>query len=359
MKLGIIGTQYSGKTSLFNALTRLNIDTGGYHKNEMHIGVVKVPDKRVDELGRIYQSKKLTYASIEFVDMAMVHEIKTSREQNIAHKLGWLKEMDALIQVIRCFEDPSIGLSGIAPEKEIEDITLELILADIESIDRRIERIEKPAKSGDDKLKHQIIVLEELRNMLNNNIPIRNKDTTPVEKQLINELQLLTAKQILYVLNIHEQDIPNSTRFIDMVRKKLINNNVKIITICAKIEAELAQLDNDDEYKEYMEELGINESGLNKLINNAYSMLDLITFFTCNEKEVRAHPVSKGITAHKAAGKVHSDIERGFIRAEVIKYDDLIALGSETEVKNRGLFKVEGKDYHVQDGDILYFRFNV
>lgn len=352
MNLGIIGSRHSGKTSLFNGLTNLNVDISGYQKGGVNIGVVKVPDERMERLIKMYQPKKISYTSIEFMDIAG----SSDSDEIGTQKLGQLREVDALVLVIRCFESAASGISKIDPAGEIEAIGLELILADMDSIQRKSERLEKQARSGDAKIKEQIKILEGLRETLDNNLPLRSRKITPQEQVIVDELQLLTPKQILFVANIAEQDIPGDV-FVEMIRG-IVGENAQIIAICAKIEAELGQLE-EEERREYMKELGIESSGLNKLINTCYAMLDLLTFFTCGPKEVKAYPVERHTKAPRAAGKIHSDIERGFIRAEVINYKDLIALGSEAAVKEKGLFRVEGKEYEVQDGDMFCFRFNV
>jgi GTP-binding protein YchF len=352
MKLGIIGSKYSGKTSLFNGLTGSNVDTTGYQKGKVNIGVIKVPDERMERLTTMYQPKKITYTSIEFVDPAN----SSDSDEIGSQRLGQLREVDAFVQVIRCFENSAIGISNINPSEEIESIGLELILADMDSIQRKMQRLEKQARSGDAKLKEQIKILEGLKETLDNNCPIRSRKITQEEQIIVDELQLLTNKQILYVANIDEHDVPGDAAI--QMLSAILGDNASIIAVCAKIEAELAELE-DDERKEYMKELGIESSGLNKLINTCYNMLDLVTFFTCGTKEVKAYPVPRHTKAPHAAGKIHSDIERGFIRAEVLNYKDLIVLGSEAAVKEKGLFRVEGKEYEVQDGDIFCFRFNV
>ncbi|MBU0702168.1 redox-regulated ATPase YchF [bacterium] len=352
MKLGIIGSKHSGKTSLFNGLTGLNVDTSGYQKGGINIGVVKVPDERMERFIKMYQPKKITYTTIEFVDLAG----SSDSDEIGSQRLGQLREVDAFVHVVRCFENSEAGISKIDPSGEIESIGLELILADMDSVQRKTERLEKQSRSGDAKIKEQIKILEGLKETLDNNLPLRSRKITLEEQAIIDELQLLTPKQILFAANIAEQDIPGNAAV--KMLSDILGENTSIIAVCAKIEAELGQLE-EDERREYMKELGIESSGLNKLINTCYSMLDLVTFFTCGPKEVKAYPVARHTKAPRAASKVHSDIERGFIRAEVINYKDLIALGSEAAVKEKGLFRVEGKEYEVQDGDTFCFRFNV
>ncbi len=352
MKLGIIGSKYSGKTSLFNGLTGSNADTSGYQKSKVNIGVIKVPDERMERLIAMYQPKKITYATIEFIDPAD----SSDSDEIGSQRLGQLREVDAFVHVVRCFENSGLGLSAMDPAGEIESINLELILADMDSVQRKKERLEKQARSGDAKIKEQLKILEGLKETLDNNLPLRSRTLTPEEQVIIDELQLLTNKQILYVANIAEDDVSGDAAVKTI--SDTLGENASIIAVCARIEAELAELD-EDERIEYMRELGIQSSGLNKLINACYQMLDLVTFFTCGPKEVKAYPIPKHTKAPRAAGKIHSDIERGFIRAEVINYKDLMALGSETAVKEKGLFRVEGKEYDVQDGDTFCFRFNV
>ncbi|MFH1860953.1 MAG: redox-regulated ATPase YchF [bacterium] len=352
MKLGIIGSRHSGKTSLFNGLTGLNVDVSGYQKGVVNIGVVKVPDERMGRLINMYQPKKITHTTIEFVDLAG----SSDSDEIGAQRLGQLREVDAFVHVVRCFKDSAAGTLEIDPSGDIESIELELVLSDMDSIQRKKERLEKQARSGDAKIKEQIKTLEGLKETLDNNLPIRSRKVTQQEQDIIDELQLLTHRQVLYVANIAEQDIPGDIS-VKMIQN-ILGENASVIAVCAKIEAELGQLE-ENERREYMKELGIESSGLVKLINTCYSMLDLVTFFTCGPKEVKAYPVQRHTKAPRAAGKIHSDIERGFIRAEVINYKDLIALGSEAAVKEKGLFRVEGKEYEVQDGDSFCFRFNV
>lgn len=275
MNLGIIGSRHSGKTSLFNGLTGLNVDISGYQKGGVNIGVVKVPDERMERLIDMYQPKKISHTSIEFIDIAGSSDSNEIGTQ----KLGQLRNVDALVHVVRCFESAASGISKIDPAEEIDSIGLELILADMDSIGRKIERLEKQARSGDAKIKEQIKVLEGLKETLDNNLPLRSRKITPQEQAIVDELQLLTLKQILFVANIAEGDIPGDAA-VKMI-SDIVGENV--IAVCARIEAEIGQLE-EEEKKEYMKELGIESSGLNKLINTCYSLLDLVTFSPADQR---------------------------------------------------------------------------
>lgn len=364
LKAGIVGLPNVGKSTLFNAITQAGAESANYPfcTIDPNVGVVEVPDERLDRLTELVKPQRKVPTAFEFVDIAGL-VAGASKGEGLGNKfLAHIREVDAIVHVVRCFQDENIThVAGkVDPLSDIETINLELILADLETVERRLERSRKNMKSGDRKFAEETQVLERLRDALYNDQPARSVELSDEEKLLVRDLHLITSKPVLYAANVSESEAGNADAnpFVAAVREYAAREGAEVVPISAKVEAEIAELEGEDRAL-FLEELGIRESGLDRLIKAAYKLLGLQTYFTAGEQEVRAWTIRQGTKAPQAAGVIHSDFERGFIRAEVVSYDDLVAAGSMAAVRERGQLRLEGKDYVVQDGDIMHFRFNV
>ncbi len=388
LTVGIIGLPQSGKTSLFNALTKAGAQISGYPTStvQANMAVVQVPDERLEVLADIFKPKKVTHTTVEFVDVAGIGQASdTAKKEGLsAEFLGHIRNVDALAVVVRCFDNPQSPhpLGSVDAERDLDELDAELALTDLVTLERRMERTAKAAKSGEKKYQVELEVLRQLQMALNEGKQVRQMELAPPAEALVRELFLLTKKPRLYIANVAEEQLGEAANLLAEITEGKIfpaealhqyhgdlhavaqvgararAEGAQAVAVSARLEAELSEL-SDEEAAEYLESLGLPKLGADRVIQAGYQLLNLISFLTAGEPEVRAWTVTRGTKAPQAAGKIHSDIERGFIRAEVVRYEDLVTCGSFAVAREKGLLRLEGKDYVVQDGDVIYFRFNV
>ncbi len=365
MKLGIVGLPNVGKSTLFNAITQAGAESANYPfcTIDPNVGVVSVPDSRLNKLKELYDSKKIVQTAIEFVDIAGLVK-GASKGEGLGNKfLSNIREVDAIVHVVRCFEDSNVvHVDGnINSLRDIETINLELIFSDEEILDRRITKTTKGLKA-DKTLQSELNILKKLKETLEEGKSIRTMDLTEDEWDYVKTLDLLSSKPVIYVSNVSEDDLINdgaNNEMVKAVREFAATEDSEVVVVSAQIEAEIAELETEEEKHEFLETLGLEQSGLDKLIQSSYHLLGLISFLTAGPQEVRAWTIKKGMKAPQAGGKIHSDIERGFIKAETIAYEDLLEHGTMLAAKEKGLVRLEGKEYIVKDGDVILFKFNV
>jgi ribosome-binding ATPase len=363
LQCGIIGIANTGKTTLFNCMSNVKAETSNFAftSSKSNIGIIHVPDQRLFELEKLQPTERVVPATVEIVDIPGLTK-GANQGEGVGNKfLGDIRNTDAIIHVLRCFDDVNLPhIDGsVDPVRDIENIDFELQVKDLESVDKKLQRLEKVSKSGDREARHGIDVLNKVKVKLESFGNIRDLKLDSLEHKYIDDLFLLTIKPMMFVCNVDDTSAVKGNGHVDKVKEYLKNRNAEILVVAAKLEAEIADFDNDEDKMIFLADAGLQEPGVNRIIRSAYAMLNLLSFFTIGPDEIRAWTIHRGMTAPQAAGVIHSDLERGFIRAEVIKYNDFITLRSEHACKEKGKLMVEGKNYVVHDGDILHIRFNV
>ncbi|NOY37538.1 MAG: redox-regulated ATPase YchF [Chlorobi bacterium] len=363
LQCGIIGLANTGKTTLFNCMSsnKAEVTQFAFGSNKSNVGIIPVPDTRLQVLEKLQPTEKVIHATVEVIDIPGLTK-GASQGEGVGNRfLSDIRNCDALIHVLRCFDNDALPhIEGsVDPVRDMEIVDFELQVKDLESVDKKLQKVEKLVKTGDKNARRNLEILKKIKSHLENFQPVRTLEMNPGEKNIIRDMFLLTDKPVLYVCNVDEASATDGNAYTRRVQKVIEEENAGLLIIAAAMEAEIAELDDPADRLSFLNDLGLNEPGVNKLVRAAYGLLNLETFFTVGPKEIRAWTIRKGITAPMAAGVIHSDLERGFIRAEVMKYEDFIKLGSENACKDAGKLHIEGKNYIVKDGDILHIRFNI